>query len=76
MEAKRFDEFHRFGCNFYGALVVVDYIQDMMNDPKMGTFNGGVSLDYVEKAKKLVSDKGYKVKRELLHLPVYVVEIE
>jgi hypothetical protein len=76
MKAERFDEFHRFGCNFYGKLVVVDYIEDINNDPKMGTFNAGVPFDYIDKAKKLVAEHQYKVVRELLDIPVYVVEVE
>jgi len=76
METKRFDEFHKYGCNFYGKLVVVDYTQDIKNDPKMGTWNAGITFDYVERAEKLVIEKGYKVKKILLSIPEYVVEIE
>ncbi len=76
MEAKRFDEYHKNGCNFYGALVVVDCSQDMQNDPNWGKFGAGVSIDYLVKARKLVADRGYNVVRELLSMPELVVEIK
>ena len=76
MKAERFDEFHRFGCHFYGNLVVVDYQDDMKADKQWGTFAAGLSLDYYAKAKKLIEERQYKVVRELLGMPILVVEIE
>jgi len=75
MDAKRVDEYHKHGCNFYGKLVVVEYMEDLQKDPKWGAFNSGLSLDYAEKAKNLVRERQYNVKKELLALPAYVVEI-
>jgi hypothetical protein len=75
MEAVRFDEFHKYGCNFYGKLVAVNYIDDMQNDPKWGTWNGGITYDYCEKAEKLVLEKYGKPVRVLLSIPEYVCEI-
>ena len=76
MKAIRYDEFHKYGCNFNGKLVVVDYTNDIKNDPKVGTWNAGVTFDYVERAKNIVKESGYKVIRELLSIPEYVVEVE
>lgn len=76
MKAERFDEYHKHGCHFYGKLLVVDYWEDLQKDPKWGTFHVELTLDYVEKAKALVQDSGYKVVRVLLGIPEYVVEIE
>ena len=75
MKTNRIDEYHKHGCHFYGTLVSVDYMEDLKNDSNFGKFNAGVTLDYAEKAKKMVEDKGYKVKRVLLSIPEYVVEI-
>ena len=72
MKAQRFDEFHKYGENFYGKLVVVDYTEDLKNDPKMGTFNAGVSFDYVEKAAALVKEKYGEPVKVLLSIPEYV----
>ena len=57
MKAVRVDEFHKYGCHFHGHLVVVDYTEDLKNDPKMGTWNAGVSFDYVAKAAAYGLDK-------------------
>jgi hypothetical protein len=76
MEAKRFDEFHKHGCNFSGKLVVVDYLADMEKDPRWGTYNAGLTFDYLAKAKQLVKDKGYDVVLELLSIPEYVVMVK
>lgn len=76
MEAKRFDEYGKSGCSFYGKLVVVSYQDDMQQDPRWGTFNAGLTFDYIEKAKKLIDEKGYNVVRVLLSIPDYVVEIK
>lgn len=76
MEAKRVSEFHKYGCNFYGKLVVVDYIKDMENDPKWGVWNSGVTYDYSAKAKALAEQEYGKPIRVLLDIPVYVCEIE
>ena len=76
MNAKRFDEYHKHGCHFYGHLVVVDYSQDMKSDPKWGRFGAEVTFDYLANARKLVKEQQYKVVRELLSIPEYVVEVE
>ena len=76
MEAKRIDEFHKHGCNFYGKLVVVDYSEDMKNDPQSGKFGANLFLDYYVKAKALIKERQYKVVKELLGIPVLVVEVE
>ena len=75
MKTQRVDEFHRYGSHFYGKLVVVDYYDDLRNDPKFGNFGAGLTFDYYEKAKRLVAEK-YTVKRELLGIPAYVCEVE
>ena len=71
MQAKRFDEFHKYGCHFTGKLVVVDYTAEVMANTQ---FNRG--LPELDDAEKLVKDRGYKVVRVLLAIPEYVVEIE
>lgn len=77
METKRAEEFHHHGCNFYGKLVVVDYQEEYNNRKlKFHSFGAGDIFDYVDHAKKLVAEKGYKVKRVCLAIPQYVVEIE
>lgn len=76
METKRFEEYHKHGCNFYGKLVVVEYMEDLRKDPKYGTFGAEITFDYMAKAKKMVEEKGYDVKRVLLSIPEYVVEIQ
>jgi hypothetical protein len=48
----------------------------MQNDPDWGTFNAGITFDYVAKARALVKERGYKVITELLCIPEYVVRIE
>jgi hypothetical protein len=75
MQPKRFDEYHKYGCHFYGKLVVVDYTDDLMNDPKSGTFGIGLTHDYLDKAEKLVAEKYGKPVKVLLSIPEYVVEI-
>lgn len=77
METKRVYEYHKYGCNFYGKLVVVDY-QEEYNNRKLKFFSFGASdiFDYIENARKLVEEKGHKVKRVWLSIPEYVVEIE
>lgn len=76
METKQVDEYHKYGCNFYGKLVVVDY-QEEYNNRKLKTFSFGAEdiFDYIEHARKLVEEKGYNVKRVCLSIPEYVVEI-
>ncbi len=76
MKAERFDEYHKHGCHFYGSLVVVDYMPEMKKDPQYGRFGAEVVYDYMEKAAKLIQERQYKVKRVLLSIPEYVVEIE
>ena len=76
MKAQRIDEYHKHGCHFYGKLVVVEYYEEMKNDPQFGKFGAGLTLDYYADAKKLVAERGYKVVRELLGIPAYVCEVE
>ena len=75
MKAQRFDEYHNHGCHFNGKLVVVNYSEDMQNDPNWGKFGAGVTFDYLAKAKALVKERQYNVVRELLSIPDYVVEV-
>ena len=75
MEAKRFDEYHKHGCHFYGKLVVVDYQEDMQNDPKWGTFNAGLTFDYMAKAQALVKERYGDNTTTLLSVPSLVVRI-
>ena len=75
MKTQRIDEFHKYGSHFFGRLVVVDYYEDMKDDPQFGSFGAGLTFDYYEKAKRLVAEK-YTVKRELLGIPAYVCEVE
>ena len=77
MKTERFDEFHKHGCNFYGKLVVVDYQEEYNNRTlKFNSFGAGDIFDYISEAKKIVEERGYKVKKELLSIPEYVVEVE
>lgn len=76
METKRVKEFHKYGTHFFGNLVVVDYTEDMNNDPKAGTWNSGLTFDYLEKAEALVQETYGKLKKVLLAIPEYVCEIE
>ena len=76
MQAKRFDEYHKNGCHFFGRLVVVDCSEDMKNDSQWGRFGASVTFDYVEKARKVIEERQYTVVRELLSIPELVVEIE
>lgn len=76
MDAKRIDEYHKHGCHFHGKLVVVDYSEDMQEDPKWGTFAAGLSIEYYAKAKALVKERQYNVVRELLSVPELVMEIQ
>jgi len=76
MKIKRVDDFHKYGCSFYGKLVVVDYTEDLKNDPKMETWDAGIAFDYVKKAKLLLQEKGYNVVKVLLFIPEYVVEVD
>lgn len=71
MQAKRADEFHKYGCHFYGRLVIVDYTEEVRAN---NTFNRG--LPELDEAKKLVAERQYKIKRVLLDVPEYVVEVE
>jgi hypothetical protein len=75
MKAQRFDEYHKHGCNFYGKLVVIDYSEDVRNDPNWGKFGAEVTFDYLAKAKALIQERQYNVVRVLLAIPDYVVEI-
>jgi hypothetical protein len=75
MEAKRFDEFHKYGCHFYGKLVVVDYTKETTAIP-CTPLNFGRGNPELDKARKMVHDKGYKVIEVLLDIPEYVVRIE
>lgn len=76
METKRVDEYHKHGCHFYGKLVVVDYMEDVKKDPKWGTFNAGVTFDYLEKAQALVQEKYGENVKVLLSIPELVVRLE
>lgn len=76
MKAERFDGYHKNGCHFEGKLVVVHYLDDAQKDPKWGTFGAELTWDYMAKAKQLIQDRGYQVKRVCLAIPDYVVEIE
>ncbi len=76
MKENRIDEYHKHGCHFFGKLVVVDYSEDMKNDPNWGKFNAGLTFDYLFKAQTLVEERQYKVVKELLSIPEYVVEVE
>ena len=70
MEAKRYDEFHKYGCHFTGKLVVVDYTAEVMANQQFGR-----GLPELDEAKKLVAERGYNVQRVLLDIPEYVVEV-
>ena len=77
MKTERFDEYHKHGCHFYGKLVVVDYQEEYNNRKlKFNSFGAGDIFEYMEQAKKLVEEKGYKVKRVCLSIPEYVVELQ
>lgn len=76
MKTERFDDYYKHGCSFSGRLVVVDYSEDMKNDPRWGTFNAGLTFDYVEKAAKLVKEKYGEPVKVLLSIPEYVCEIK
>lgn len=75
MDAKRVDKFHKYGRHFYGKLVVVDYTAEVMVEP-CSIHNFGRGLPELDQAKRLVAERGYKIKRVLLDIPEYVVEIE
>ena len=74
MDSKRIDEYHKHGCNFYGKLVVVEYAEDMQNDPNWGKFNAEVTFDYLAKAQELVKEK-YGATETLLSIPALVVKL-
>jgi hypothetical protein len=75
MKAQRFDEYHKHGCHFNGKLVVVDYSEDMRNDPNWGKFGAEVTFDYMAKAKALVQERYGEAVKVLLSIPDYVVEV-
>ena len=68
MNARPVTQYHKYGCNFVGKLVVVDYLDSMQRD------GAGNSRDYLEQARTLVRER-YVVVRELLTVPEYVVEV-
>ena len=70
MNAKRCDEFHKYGCHFYGKLVVVDYTKEVLDNQQFGR-----GLPELDEAKELVKELGYNVQRVLLDIPEYVVEV-
>jgi hypothetical protein len=77
METKQVDEFHKHGCNFSGKLVVVDYQEEYANRKlKFYSFGAGDIFDYISRAENIVKEKQYKIKRVLLSIPEYVVEVE
>ena len=75
MKAERFDEYHKHGCHFYGKLVVVKYQDDMQKDPKWGTFNAGLTWDYLAKARAIVQER-YGETEILLSVPELVVRLK
>lgn len=75
MVSKRVDEFHKHGCHFFGKLVVVEYQEDMQNDPKWGTFNAGLTFEYLEKASALIKEKYGETVEVLLSVPSLVVRV-
>ena len=75
MKAQRFDEYHKHGCHFNGKLVVVDYSEDMRNDPQWGKLGAEVTFDYMAKAKALVQERYGEAVKVLLSIPDYVVEV-
>lgn len=76
MIATRVDEYHKYGCHFYGRLVVVEWLDDAKNDKRWGGFGADLTGKYTEQAKKLVREKYGEPVRELLHVPEYVVEVK
>lgn len=76
MKAQRFEEYHKHGCHFFGSLVVVDYSEEMHRDPAWGTFNAGLTYDYLDKAKALIKERyGDGATETLLSIPELVVRI-
>ena len=75
MKAERIDEYHKHGCHFYGKLVVVEYQEDMAKDPKWGTFNAGLTFDYLAKAQALVKERYDSNVETLLSVPSLVVRV-
>lgn len=51
MKSQRFEEYHKHGCHFFGNLAVVNYTEDMKQDPAWGTFNANLTYDYLGKAR-------------------------
>lgn len=76
MQAKRVDEYHKHGCHFSGKLAVVDYQDDLQNDPRWGQFGEGLTIAYAEKAAALLQEKYGKPVEVLLSVPEYVCRVE
>ena len=51
MKTQRYEEFHKYGCHFYGKLVVVDYTKEVLAKGS-NEFNFGRGLPELEQAKK------------------------
>ena len=76
MEAKRVDEFHKWGCDFYGKLVVVDYQQEVLDSP-CDAYSFGQGIPMQQEARDLVDQKGYDIDEVLMDTPpFYVVRIK
>jgi hypothetical protein len=76
MEAKRFEEYHKHNCNFYGKLAVVDYMEDAKQDPKWGTFNAGLTFYYLAKAQDIIKERYGGDVEVLLSIPSLVVRLK
>ena len=74
MKSQRFEEYHKHGCHFFGNLAVVNYTEDMKQDPAWGTFNANLTYDYLGKARTLIKEC-YGTVEELLSIPELVVRI-
>lgn len=76
MEAVKVESYNKYGCKFFGDLVVVDYLEDMKKDPKYGQWGAMVTFDYSEKAKQLVYDTYGDKFEVLLSIPELVVRLK
>lgn len=75
MKAERIDEYHKGSHHFYGALVVVHYLDDAAKDPKWGTFNADIAMDYYKKAMELVKERYGENIQVLMGMPDLVVRV-
>lgn len=75
MKAQLFEEYHKHGCHFFGNLAVVNYVEDMEQDPQWGAFNAGLTCDYLARARALINER-YGATEELLSMPELVVRLK